>query len=49
VGHTGGFPGISASFETWPESGFTVAVLANQDGQSMPVAEKARELIGRIR
>ena len=49
VGHTGGFPGISASFETWPERGYTVAVLANLDGAAMPVAEAARELIGRIR
>jgi D-alanyl-D-alanine carboxypeptidase len=37
VGHSGGFPGISAHFEFSPESGDTVAVLSNYDP---PIAEQ---------
>jgi CubicO group peptidase (beta-lactamase class C family) len=42
VGHSGGFPGISAHFEFSPESGDTVAVLSNYDP---PIADQVAEAI----
>ena len=30
-GHNGGAPGMNADFEIYPQSGYVVAVLANQD------------------
>lgn len=46
VGHSGGFPGISAHLDMYPEHGYTVAVLSNYDPPSgFKVTDKARELI----
>ncbi len=42
VGHSGGFPGISAHFEFSPESSDTVAVLSNYDP---PIADQVAEAI----
>ncbi len=47
VGHNGGAPGISADFKFYPESGYTVAVLANYDEAAMPVSHFINELLGR--
>lgn len=48
VGHSGGFPGISATLDMHLDTGFTVIVLANVDGGATVVGEKVRELIGRL-
>jgi CubicO group peptidase (beta-lactamase class C family) len=48
VGHSGGFPGISSNLDLFLDSGFTAVVLSNVDGGSQPVAEKIRELVGRL-
>jgi CubicO group peptidase (beta-lactamase class C family) len=45
VGHSGGFPGISANLDMFLTSGYTVAVLSNYGGGSMPVVRKARSLL----
>ncbi|MGH7711662.1 MAG: serine hydrolase domain-containing protein [Gemmatimonadaceae bacterium] len=45
VGHSGGFPGISANLDMYLTSGYTVAVLSNYGGGSMPVVRKARALL----
>lgn len=37
IGHNGGAPGINAFFRTYPEAGFTVCVLSNDDP---PVADR---------
>jgi CubicO group peptidase (beta-lactamase class C family) len=45
VGHSGGFPGISAQLDIYLADGYTMAVLANYGGAAQPVIEKARTLI----
>lgn len=42
VGHSGGFPGISAHFEFCPESGETVVVLSNYDP---PIADQVADTL----
>jgi CubicO group peptidase (beta-lactamase class C family) len=49
VGHSGGFPGISSVLDVYPDTGWTVVVLSNVDGGMFPVAQKLREVAGRIR
>jgi CubicO group peptidase (beta-lactamase class C family) len=46
VGHNGGFPGVAANFEMFPESGHTAVALMNTDPPAlMPIAKAVRELI----
>ena len=45
VGHSGGFPGISANLDVFPESGFAVAVLSNYSDAAIPMAEAIRALV----
>jgi D-alanyl-D-alanine carboxypeptidase len=46
VGHNGGFPGIAANFEMFPESGYTAVELMNTDPPAlMPVGKAIRERI----
>lgn len=49
AGHSGGFPGIASVLDIYPDTGWTVVVLANVDGGMPPVAQKLRETAGRIR
>jgi CubicO group peptidase (beta-lactamase class C family) len=44
-GHTGGAPGINNVLEMHWVSGWTVVVMSNYDRGSMPVAQRARQLI----
>ncbi|MGQ0643685.1 MAG: serine hydrolase [Gemmatimonadaceae bacterium] len=46
VGHSGGFPGISANLDMFLQRGYTVMVLSNYGGGSMPVVRRERQLIG---
>jgi len=49
VGHNGGAPGIGASFEIFPELGYTAVVLTNYDPPAMsPVITKLRELVSKL-
>jgi D-alanyl-D-alanine carboxypeptidase len=46
VGHNGGFPGIAADLQMFPESGYTAVALMNTDPPAlMPVAKAIRERI----
>ena len=45
VGHSGGFPGISAQLDIYIVDGYTVAVMANYGGAAQPVIEKTRTLL----
>ncbi|MFO0892125.1 MAG: serine hydrolase domain-containing protein [Isosphaeraceae bacterium] len=45
VGHSGGFPGISSVLCIDLDEGYTLAVLSNIDGGSMPVQENLRRLL----
>ncbi len=46
VGHNGGFPGIAAQFDMFPELGYTIVILMNADPPTMmPVVMKLRELL----
>jgi CubicO group peptidase (beta-lactamase class C family) len=46
VGHNGGFPGIAANFEMYPEIGYTAIILMNSDPPAMmPVIMKIREIL----
>lgn len=50
VGHSGGFPGINAQLDIYPQSGFSVAVLANlEGGGASQLALRLGELIARLR
>jgi CubicO group peptidase (beta-lactamase class C family) len=49
TGHSGGFSGISSVLDIYLDSGWTMAVLSNVDGGMQPVAQKLREVAGRLR
>ena len=49
AGHSGGFPGISSGLDIYLDTGWTIVVLSNVDGGMQPVAQKLREVAGRIR
>jgi CubicO group peptidase (beta-lactamase class C family) len=46
VGHGGGFYGASARLDDYPDLGFTVIVLSNQEWVANNVADHIREIIG---
>lgn len=46
VGHNGGWPGVAANFEMYPELGYTAVVLLNTDPPAMtPIVTRLRQLI----
>lgn len=45
VGHSGGFPGINAQLDMYPELGYIVAVMSNYDP---PAANRVSERIGKL-
>lgn len=45
VGHSGGFPGISAQLDIYTQNDYTVVVLANYGQGAGPVVEKTRALL----
>ena len=46
VGHNGGWPGVAANFEMYPELGYTSVILMNSDPPAMmPVIMQLRKLI----
>lgn len=46
VGHNGGWPGVAANFEMYPELGYTAVMLMNADPPAMmPVIMELRKLI----
>ena len=46
IGHNGGWPGVAANFEMYPELGYTSVVLMNVDPPNMmPVAARIRQMI----
>jgi CubicO group peptidase (beta-lactamase class C family) len=45
VGHTGGFDGISAAFNMYLDTGYTVVTLSNMGGAAQLVQDKAKSLI----
>ena len=46
VGHNGGWPGVAANFEMYPELGYTSVILMNSDPPTMmPVIMQLRNLI----
>lgn len=49
VGHTGGFSGIASVLDIYVDTGWTFVVLSNVDGGMSPVAQKLREVAGRLR
>ncbi len=49
AGHAGGFSGISSILDIYFDTGWTVVVLSNVDEGMPPVAQKLREVAGRIR
>ena len=38
VGHTGGSPGVADAVDIYPDKGYVVAVLTNQDGPGLQIA-----------
>jgi CubicO group peptidase (beta-lactamase class C family) len=49
AGHSGGFPGIASILDIYLDTGWTFVVLSNVDGGMQSVAQKLREVAGRIR
>jgi CubicO group peptidase (beta-lactamase class C family) len=49
IGHSGGFPGISASLRVDLDGGYTAAVLSNMDGGTRPVEVRLQELLARAK
>jgi len=49
AGHSGGFSGIASILDIYLDTGWTLVVLSNLDGGMPPVAQKLREVAGRIR
>ncbi|MFT5287961.1 MAG: CubicO group peptidase (beta-lactamase class C family) [Planctomycetota bacterium] len=47
VGHSGGAPGINASFRMFPADGYTLVVLTNCDGAASYVGGRIEEMIRR--
>lgn len=45
AGHNGSFPGISSNLDMFLGNGYTVVVMSNYSGASMPVVSKIRELV----
>ena len=46
VGHNGGWPGVAANFEMYPELGYTSVILLNMDPPAMsPIITRLRQLI----
>ena len=45
VGHSGGYPGVSAMFQMYMDQGYTVVVLSNYDEAAQMVAKTLREMI----
>lgn len=46
VGHNGGWPGVAANFDMFPELGYTAVILMNMDPPAMkPVVTQLRQLI----
>lgn len=46
VGHNGGWPGVAANFEMYPELGYTAVILLNIDPPAMmPIIMRLRQLI----
>ena len=45
VGHSGGFPGISANLDMFWNDGWVVVVMSNMAAGAMALVKKARELI----
>jgi len=46
VGHNGGAPGINAEFSVFPDSGYTIIVLANLGHAASPLAGQIRRWVG---
>lgn len=47
VGHSGGFPGISADLRMYLDAGYTMAALSNYGSGALPVSQKIQNLVGR--
>lgn len=45
VGHTGGFPGISAQLAIYPRSGYAIAALSNYGAPATAVVDQVRALL----
>lgn len=45
IGHDGAFPGVASSLSMYPELGYTVAVLSNDDGGARSVDNRMRWLL----
>jgi CubicO group peptidase (beta-lactamase class C family) len=45
IGHSGGYPGVSAMFQMYVDQGFTAIVLGNYDEAAQMVAKRLREII----
>jgi CubicO group peptidase (beta-lactamase class C family) len=47
VGHNGGIPGFEGQLDSYPDKGYTVIVLANQDGVLVPAVQRSEEILTR--
>ena len=47
VGQNGGSPGYEAQLDLYPDRGYTVMILTNQDQTMRPAASRSRDLLTR--
>jgi hypothetical protein len=47
VGHNGGSPGYEGQLDLYPDRGYTVVMLTNQDRVLTPVLRRSEELLTR--
>jgi CubicO group peptidase (beta-lactamase class C family) len=45
VGHNGGTPGYAGQIDIYPQSGYVVVILTNQDNALVPAIQKSEALI----
>jgi len=48
VGHAGGFSGINAQLDVYPDRGYIVVVMSNVDSGASPLARRFGQLLGRV-
>jgi CubicO group peptidase (beta-lactamase class C family) len=47
VGHNGGSPGYEGQLDIYPDRGYTVVILTNQDGVLIPALRRSQEMLTR--
>jgi hypothetical protein len=47
IGHNGGSPGYEGQLDLYPDRGYTVVILTNQDQTMLPALRRSEEMLTR--